>query len=62
MTTTSTTLFPTIIGQHPAKRKFEFYIKAFERTGIVPNIMLTAPKGAGKNHACKGICSQSYHA
>ena len=48
MTTTSTTLFPTIIGQHPAKRKFEFYIKAFERTGIVPNIMLTAPKGAGK--------------
>ncbi len=48
MTTTSDTLFPTIIGQHPAKRKFEFYIKAFERTGIVPNIMLTAPKGAGK--------------
>ena len=48
MTTTSTTLFPQVIGQHPAKRKFEFYIKAFERTGIVPNIMLTAPKGAGK--------------
>ena len=48
MTTTSDSLFPTIIGQHPAKRKFEFYIKAFERTGIVPNIMLTAPKGAGK--------------
>ena len=49
MTTTSTTtLFPSVIGQHPAKRKFEFYIKAFERTGIVPNIMLTAPKGAGK--------------
>jgi len=47
-TTTTTTLFPTVIGQHPAKRKFEFYIKAFERTGIVPNIMLTAPKGAGK--------------
>ena len=48
MTTTSTTLFPSVIGQYPAKRKFEFYIKAFERTGIVPNIMLTAPKGAGK--------------
>ena len=47
MTTTSN-LFPTVIGQYPAKRKFEFYIKAFERTGIVPNIMLTAPKGAGK--------------
>ncbi len=47
-TTTTTTLFPQVIGQHPAKRKFEFYIKAFERTGIVPNIMLTAPKGAGK--------------
>ena len=48
MTTTSNTLFPSVIGQYPAKRKFEFYIKAFERTGIVPNIMLTAPKGAGK--------------
>ena len=47
MTTTSN-LFPTVIGQYPAKRKFEFYIKAFEKTGIVPNIMLTAPKGAGK--------------
>ncbi len=46
--TTTTTLFPNVIGQHPAKRKFEFYIKAFERTGVVPNIMLTAPKGAGK--------------
>jgi len=47
MTTTSN-LFPNIIGQHPTKRKFEFYIKAFERIGIVPNIMITAPKGAGK--------------
>ena len=46
--TTTPNLFPTIIGQHPAKRKFTFYIKAFERTGIVPNMMLTAPKGAGK--------------
>ena len=45
---TITTLFPHVIGQHPAKRKFEFYIKSFEKTGIVPNIMITAPKGAGK--------------
>ena len=52
MTTTTTTtkidLFPNVVGQYPAKRKFEFYIKAFERTGVVPNMMLTAPKGAGK--------------
>ena len=41
-------LFPNVVGQYPAKRKFEFYIKGFERTGIVPNILLTAPKGAGK--------------
>ena len=41
-------LFPSIIGQHPTKRKFEFYIKAFERIGIVPNLIITAPKGAGK--------------
>ena len=47
-TTYSGTLFPNVIGQHPAKRKFEFYIKGFEKTGIVPNVMLTAPKGAGK--------------
>ena len=45
---TITTLFPHVIGQHPAKRKFKFYIKAFEKTGVVPNIMITAPKGAGK--------------
>ncbi len=47
MTTTSN-LFPNIIGQYPTKRKFEFYIRAFERIGVVPNIMITAPKGAGK--------------
>ena len=55
MTTTTTTLFPSIIGQHPAKRKFDFYIKAFEKTGIVPNIMLTAPKGAGKTMLAKAF-------
>lgn len=60
MTTTSN-LFPSVIGQYPAKRKFEFYIKAFERTGIVPNIMLTAPKGAGKTMLA-GICAESCHA
>ena len=54
-TTTTTTLFPSIIGQHPAKRKFDFYIKAFEKTGIVPNIMLTAPKGAGKTMLAKAF-------
>jgi len=54
-TTTTTTLFPTVIGQHPAKRKFGFYIKAFEKTGIVPNIMLTAPKGAGKTMLAKAF-------
>ena len=54
MTTTSN-LFPNIIGQHPTKRKFEFYIKAFERIGIVPNIMITAPKGAGKTYVGEGI-------
>ena len=53
--TTTTTLFPSIIGQHPAKRKFDFYIKAFEKTGIVPNIMLTAPKGAGKTMLAKAF-------
>ena len=47
-TTTNIDLFPNVVGQYPAKRKFQFYIKAFERTGVVPNIMLTAPKGAGK--------------
>ena len=47
-TTTKIDLFPNVVGQYPAKRKFEFYIKGFERTGIVPNILLTAPKGAGK--------------
>ena len=41
-------LFPSIVGQYPTKRKFEFYIKAFERIGITPNILITAPKGAGK--------------
>ena len=52
---TTSTLFPSIIGQHPAKRKFDFYIKAFEKTGIVPNIMLTAPKGAGKTMLAKAF-------
>ena len=49
MTTTAVTnLFPEIIGQDPAKRKLSFFIEGYEKTKVIPHLMLTAPKGAGK--------------
>jgi|TARA_R100000084_G_scaffold106273_1_gene64402 Holliday junction resolvasome RuvABC ATP-dependent DNA helicase subunit len=46
--TTKPTPFKDIIGQTAAKKQLNFYLRGFDATGIVPHIMLVAPKGAGK--------------
>lgn len=40
--------FDEIIGQESAKRKLGFYVKSYANGGIVPHVMLVAPRGCGK--------------
>ena len=47
-TTTRSTCFLMLLGNILQSVNLSFISKAFERTGVVPNMMLTAPKGAGK--------------
>ena len=61
MTTTATTLFPEIIGQDPAKRKLAFFIEGYEKTKVVPHLIFTAPKGAGKTMLARAFAQSLLH-
>lgn len=52
---TTPTMFPDIIGQEPAKKKLEFFINGYKRTGILPHLMFIAPKGCGKTMISKAV-------
>jgi len=47
------TLFQDIVGQDAAKKKLSFYLKSYNATRIMPNLMLCAPKGQGKSTIAK---------
>lgn len=40
--------FATMVGQPALKRQLSFYVEGFRRTGIIPNLLFCAPRGAGK--------------
>lgn len=40
--------FDTMIGQDKAKARLDFYLECFSGGGIIPNVLLVAPKGVGK--------------
>jgi Holliday junction resolvasome RuvABC ATP-dependent DNA helicase subunit len=42
------TLFANIVGQDAAKKKLSFYLESYRVTRIVPNFLMSAPKGCGK--------------
>ena len=48
MSETYTPRFDGLIGQVKAKKKLNFYIDSYEKAGLIPNLLFTAPKGCGK--------------
>jgi len=44
----SETYFPNIIGQNTVKKALGFYIEGYQKTGTIPHLMFTAPRGCGK--------------
>ena len=54
-TTTTTNLFKDIIGQDAAKRKLSFFIEGYEKNGLIPHVLFTAPKGTGKTMLAKAL-------
>jgi Holliday junction resolvasome RuvABC ATP-dependent DNA helicase subunit len=45
---TEKTYFPDIIGQNTVKKALGFYIEGYRKTGVIPHLMFTAPRGCGK--------------
>jgi len=54
-TTPEENYFPNVIGQEDAKSILTFYIEGFKANGVMPNIMLTAPRGCGKTWIAKAL-------
>lgn len=54
-TTKKDTPFSNVIGQGAAKKRLNFFLKSYKNDGIVPHIMLVAPKGAGKTLMAKSF-------
>ena len=50
-----TDYFPNVIGQGKAKKLLSFFINGFKANSVMPNIMLTAPRGAGKTWIGKAL-------
>lgn len=71
MNTTSVTVEPTlqkfqdelfigVVGQPKPKKELRFYLDAYLRTRLMPNLMIVAPKGQGKTTISKEIAKGLY--
>lgn len=52
--------FEEIIGQEPAKRKLRFKLEVYNKTRIVPPLLLIAPRGCGKTTLAKAFARKLY--
>ena len=55
MTTKKSTPFSSVVGQNAAKKRLNFFLRSYRNDGIVPHVMLVAPKGAGKTLMAKSF-------
>ena len=55
MTTKKDTPFSNVVGQDAAKKRLNFFLQSYRNDGIVPHVMLVAPKGAGKTLMAKSF-------
>lgn len=56
-TTTTPTMFNSLIGQDEVKRQLQFYAKAQNTTGVAPFLMMSGAKGLGKTEFAKEYAS-----
>lgn len=45
--------FENIVGQDNVKKRLNFYLEAFQRGGVFPNLCFIAPKGMGKTEIAR---------
>lgn len=48
-------VFENLVGQEKTKKKLNFYLDAYKTTRMIPNLLITAPKGCGKNYISESI-------
>jgi Holliday junction resolvasome RuvABC ATP-dependent DNA helicase subunit len=53
-------LFMDVVGQEKPKKELRFYLDAYPRTRMIPNLMIVAPKGQGKTTIAKEIAKGLY--
>jgi len=53
-------LFRGVIGQTKPKKEFEFYLESYKHTRIIPNFLVSASKGGGKNTIINAVVGGLY--
>jgi Holliday junction resolvasome RuvABC ATP-dependent DNA helicase subunit len=53
-------VFSSVVGQHYAKKRLEFYLRSYAHTKVLPTILLTGQVGGGKTRLAEEIAKGLY--